>query len=351
MNNPAPPTLKDVARAAGVSTATISRCVNDPSRVAKDTRARVEKAIDDLGYTPNFGGRALASNRTNTVGAIIPTMANAMFASGLQAFQETLSEAGVTLLVASHGYDMGHELAQIRALITHGADGLLLIGAERPQKTRDFLSLRKVPYVMAWSYKDDADCLFAGFDNVRAALLLTRHILALGHRRIAMIAGISKDNDRAGNRIEGVRQAIAEFGSPAVLTEVIESRYSLEAGADAFARIMSADTRPTVVICGNDVLAAGAVLYARDHGIQVPAEVSITGFDDINLASAVTPALTTVRVPQTAMGRAAAKLLLARLAGQQDLVSIELQTEIIMRNSLARLAAFSCSVPASGGSD
>ena len=110
------PTLEDVARMAGVSTASISRALNDPDKVAKPTRDKIEKAIDVLGYTPNFGGRALASNRTNTVGAIIPSMANAMFASGVQAFQEVLSEAGVNLLLASTGYDPDQELRQIKAL-------------------------------------------------------------------------------------------------------------------------------------------------------------------------------------------------------------------------------------------
>jgi len=335
MKNTGSPTLEDVAEAACVSTATISRSLNDPDKVAKETRERIQKAVDRLGYTPNFGGRVLASNRTNTVGAIIPSMANAMFASGLQAFQEVLAESGVTLLVASSGYDTEHEFRQIRSLMTHGADGLLLIGDERPQKTKDFLALRKIPYVISWCYSNNPDGLYVGFDNEKAAYKLTNRVLEFGHRDIAMIAGISKGNDRARNRIEGVSRAVRESADGARLTKIVEARYRLENGAEAFDEIMSASDLPTAIICGNDVLAAGAIVRARKKGVRVPDDVSITGFDDIGLASVVEPGLTTVRVPQIEMGQEAARQLLRLLSNQPATSSIEIETELVMRDSLA----------------
>ena len=115
--------LEDIAKIIGVSTATISRCINSPHKVAEPTRKRIQKAVEELGYMPHFGGRALARNRTNTIGAIIPTMDNAMFAGGLQAFQDVLSSSGVTLLVGSSNYDPNQEFEQIRALLSQGADG------------------------------------------------------------------------------------------------------------------------------------------------------------------------------------------------------------------------------------
>ncbi|MFQ3188097.1 MAG: LacI family transcriptional regulator, partial [Gammaproteobacteria bacterium] len=138
---------------AGVSTATVSRCFNSPDSVVKTTRERVLRIVEEIGYTPHFGGRALASNRSNTVGAIIPTMDNAIFARGIQAFQETLADNNVTLLIASSGYDPERELEQIRSLISQGADGLLLIGHARPENTYDFLQLRQIPYVVTWNYR------------------------------------------------------------------------------------------------------------------------------------------------------------------------------------------------------
>ncbi len=335
MKKSARPTLEDVAAAANVSTATISRSINEPDKVAEATRERIQTAIQTLGYTPNIGGRILASNRSNTVGAIIPTMANAMFAGGLQAFQQALAETGVTLLVASSGYDSAEELRQIRSLMTHGADGLLLIGALRPDETTRFLRMRNMPCVIAWSYQPDSDNVFAGFDNIKAASMITREVLDLGHRRIAMIAGTTAGNDRARDRVEGVVRAIKNHRSDAVLASVIEADYSLQNGGDAFAQLITDPTPPTAIICGNDVLAAGAILRAREKGIRVPEDISVTGFDDINLASVVTPALTTVRVPQIAMGRAAARLLLQQLRSDEIPASVEFDTEIVHRESLA----------------
>ena len=335
MKNSDTPTLQDVARAADVSTATISRVINQPEKVATATRERVQQVIDALGFTPNIGGRILASNRSNTVGAIIPTMANAMFASGLQAFQETLNQSTVTLLVASSGYSGADEQRQIRSLITHGADGLLLIGASRPKETTEFLRLRKIPYVLSWCYEPDPHRLFAGFDNRKAARQITEEVLSLGHRRIAMIAGDTTGNDRAYDRISGVRQAIRQHGGNAQLSDVIETEYLLESGGDAFEQLMSQNSPPSAIVCGNDVLAAGTTVRARQLGIAIPGDVSVTGFDDISLATAVSPQLTTVRVPQVDMGASAAQLLLQLIDGKETPQSIEFETQIVRRESLA----------------
>lgn len=328
------PTLEDVARAANVSTATISRSINEPHKVATNTRERIEKVIQELGFTPNFGGKVLATNRSNTVGAIIPTMDNSMFASGLQAFQEALSASGIITLVSSTGYDSDHELNQIRSLVAHGADGLLLIGASRPQETNDFLALRNIPYVISWSFEADESRVFAGFDNKKAAYKMTRKVLEFGHRRIDMIAGCSIGNDRASARIQGLKQALSDFGPEARLLHVIETDYSLEHGGNALENLMNSPDAPTAIVCGNDVLAVGAILRAQQLGLRVPEEISITGFDDISLATAVSPPLTTVRVPQRRMGKMAATLLMELLSTGTPPASIEIDTEVVLRGSL-----------------
>lgn len=330
MTQTVPPTIEDVARAAGVSTATISRAINDPDKVAKKTRDRITAAIDALGYTPHFGARAMASSRFKTVGAVIPTMANAVFASGMQAFQEALSEAGVTLLVATTGYDPESELRQIRALMMQGASGLLLIGADRPEATRRFLALRQVPHVIAWSHSDADGEIFAGFDNRAAARTMTEHVLAQGHRQIGMIAGISEGNDRVRQRIAGVQDAIADCDD-AELVAMAAAPYLLENAGDAFDEVWQA--KPTAIVCGSDVLAAGALVRARMRGVSVPDDVSLTGFDDIGLSLVSSPALTTVRVPQIEMGRAAARIILDQLAGQPG-DSAFFETQIVDRGSL-----------------
>jgi len=333
MNEFARPTLDDVARAAGVSTATVSRCLNTPDRVIAATRERVMKAVDALGYTPDFGGRALASRRTNTVGAIIPTMDNAIFARGLQAFQETLSKCGKTLLVASSGYDPQREREQMEVMASRGVDGLLLIGSARPESSREFLRRRGIPFVAAWNLGGAEGC-FVGFDNRAAAASLTERVIARGHRRLAMISGISHMNDRAADRIAGVLAAAAAAGIARSELPVIESGYGFDDAAKAFAELMAQTPRPTAVLCGNDVLAVGAMQKARELGLRVPEDVSITGFDDIDLASVVTPKLTTVEVPHQRMGEAAAGMLIKLINKQPVEPQIEFPTTVVERGTL-----------------
>lgn len=327
-------TISDVARLAGVSTATISRVLNEPDKVSAETRKRVHGAIETLGYTPNFGGRFLAAGRSNTIGAVIPTMSNAMFAGGLQAFQEVLARAGRTLLVASTGYHPQNELLQIRTLIARGAEGLLLIGRDRPEETRAYLTRRRVPYVLTWCRSFHPDEIYVGFDNFEAARDVTRRVLALGHRDIAMISGMTEHNDRARDRQNGMRDVIAADGR-AQLVGLLEVDYDLHEGAKAFRQFLSGPTPPTAIICGNDVLAAGAILAARQMGIAVPGRVSVVGFDDIELAELAFPALTTVRVPQIQMGHRAAELLLKMVEDKGAAVSELLPTEFINRDSLS----------------
>lgn len=327
-----PPTLEDVARGAGVSTATVSRCLNSPARVAPSTRARIESVVTELGYSPNFGARALMSGRTDTFGAVIPTMASAVFARGLQAFQKVLTAHGATLLVASSSYDPAVEEGEIRALIARGADGLLLIGTDRSAAVRRLLAQRAVPVVTAWAWSASMRGSCVGFDNVAASSDLAERALALGHRRFAYVSAMRRGNDRARGRVEGARRALAARGIDAL--PVIETVYTIEAGGDAFEAAMDGSPRPTVVMCGNDVLAVGALLRARRMGLGVPGEVSITGFDDIELASVVEPRLTTVHVPHREMGRRAAELLLARVAGTSRHVRFRLETSIVEGASL-----------------
>jgi LacI family transcriptional regulator len=335
MNRKPAPTLHDVAREAGVSTATVSRALNAPDLVSDPTRELVLRAVDELGYTPHFGGRALVSNRSNTIGAIIPTMDNAIFARGLQAFQETLSDAGVTLLVASSGYDSAREFEQIRTLVGRGTDGLMLIGAERPAQSYAFLARRRIPYVLTWNYRPHPTACFVGFDNRLAARAMARKVIELGHRRIAMIAGITASNDRASDRVVGVRAALDEAGLSGRDLHVVEEVYSLRGGRRACARLLERRPRPTALICGNDVLAVGAITQVSALGLRVPDDVSITGFDDIELAEVIEPRLTTVHVPHRRMGEAAARALLAIRDGTTDCEGVELETHLVMRESLA----------------
>lgn len=328
------PTLDDVAKTAGVSTATVSRCLNAPHRVVESTRKRVMEAIDTLGYTPNFGARVMAAKRTFTIGAIIPTMENAIFARGLQAFQEELHSRGYTLLVASSAYRADVEDEQIRSLVARGADGLLLIGQDRDPALYSYLERQGVPVLVAWIYDKKGGQTSIGFDNRASMRALAAEVIGQGHRAIAMISGITEGNDRARQRVEGVRDALAAQGmDPAALT-IVETPYEVDNGARALAGLMALRAPPTAVMCGNDVLAVGALRQARSMGLKVPGDVSITGFDDIELARIVVPALTTVHVPHREMGRRAAHVLIDMVENKTTPASIPLEASVQIRDSL-----------------
>ena len=328
------PTLDDVAKAAGVSTATVSRCLNAPDRVVKATKDRVLAEVARLGYTPNFGARAMAAKRTFTVGAIIPTMDNAIFARGLQAFQEQLHERGYTLLVSSTSYRPEIEAEQVRTLVARGADGVLLIGYDRDAAIYEYLASRSVPTLIAWAYDKENPQPSVGFDNRASMQALAQLVWDHGHRRIGVISGTTQGNDRARRRLEGLRNVFAQNGLPPEALKVIETPYGVKNGGIAFAKLMAGDMRPSVVMCGNDVLAVGALKQAKEMAISVPHYISITGFDDIELASLAEPELTTIHVPHKAMGKIAAQML-GKMIDKQMVKSHELSTGLRLRGTLA----------------
>ena len=334
MNKPALPTLEDVARHASVSTATISRCLNSPERVAESTRIRVLKAVESLGYSPNFGAKALASKRTNTIGAIIPTMDNAIFARGLQAFQEQLALHGATLLVASSYYDQSKEEQQIRSMIARGADGLLLIGKLRSKKIYHFLEKRNIPFVIAWSVGTHVNRSFVGFDNLVPSYELAERAIALGHRRFAYISADQRNNDRARDRIKGVKRALDQNGIDAATMPITVAPYSIAEAGEAFRQLMKQHPQTTIVMCGNDVQAVGAIKMARSLNLRIPEDVSITGFDDLEIATVVEPGVTTVHVPHQTMGQTAADVLLAQMYAPGSHKRIKLPTYVVERESL-----------------
>jgi LacI family transcriptional regulator len=326
-------TIRDVAQAARVSTATVSRVLNRPDRVDVRLRARVEAAVARLGYVVDGAGRALASRRSKTVGAIVPTLDNAIFAAGINALQLRLDDHGYVLLVASSEYDDVRERRELQALVERGVDAVMLIGTAHVDSVRAILAAAEIPAVVAWAIDRNSPWPCVGFDNARAMARIVEHLVDLGHRRIAMIAGITRGNDRAAERLRGAREALTRRGLE--LVHLFESPYSFGDGRAAMRSLMGLATRPTAVVCGNDVLAMAALFEAQRLGIGVPGDVSITGFDDLELASHLSPALTTAHVPAAEMGRRVADYLAAALAGQDMPRMTELEVRVVLRETTA----------------
>jgi LacI family transcriptional regulator len=334
MAKKSPTTLSDVAVFAQVSTATVSRCLNFPDQVSDVTKDKVMAAVRMLRYSPNFGAKAMAARRTNTIGAIIPTMENAIFARGLQAFQDELRRHGFTMLVASTSYNSEIEEEQIRALVSRGADALLLIGHERSTEIYKFLEAQGVPFVATWAFDAAATRPSVGFDNVAAMQNLASKAIAMGHKSMAMISAETTHNDRAHGRLLGIKNAMSIAGIDPGSLIVHETAYSIENGEIGFEKVMQAQPRPTVVFCGNDVLALGALRRAAQMGLNVPDDVSITGFDDLEIAQIAHPPLTTVHVPHREMGRRAAHALVGMVKDSKPIESVELEANLVLRMTL-----------------
>jgi LacI family transcriptional regulator len=324
-------TLDDVARHARVSTATVSRVLNRKAVVAPEAAARVMQACAELGYLANGAARALSSNKTGTIGAVVPTIENAHFARGIAGLQSRLHAAGYTLLLASSFYDPEIELREVRSLLERGIDGLMLVGGERHTELERLLDRNIVPCVQTWTLSSTRPCV--GLNHEAAAARLTDHLLDLGHERLAVIGGAWRQNDRAADRVSGIRQSLARRGLALQAHWFLERPYRIEEGRRGMRELLASTPAPTAVICGNDQLAFGALIEAQMQGLDVPRDISVAGFNDLDFAAYVTPTLTTVRVAADEIGRRAGDYLLARIAAEPAAPFTEIDAELVVRAS------------------
>ena len=328
--------LGDVARSAGVSTATVSRTLNNPEKVAEKSRLAVKAAIDSLGYIPDGAARALASRQSKIIGAVVPSLDNALFAAGIQSLQRRLKYHGYTLIVASHEYDLDEELEEVKILLRQGVDGLLLVGSRHDPKLIQMLENKAVSYVNCWAYDPHSKQPCIGFDNRKAARKITQHLLDLGHTDFAVIAGRTENNDRAADRLRGIAEVIRENNLSLPEDRIQQSYYSVKRGREAMRMLLKADKRPTAVLCGNDILALGAIAECQSAGIKVPQDISITGFDDLDMSSQMIPALTTIHVPSAEMGEQAADFLVAQIRQQSPVLHTEIMTDLMLRETTTK---------------
>lgn len=325
--------VEDIARAVGVSGATVSRALNGTGPVAPDVKNSIEAAAARLGYVPQGAARTAMSRQMPVMGAIIPHLENPNFAAGAEAMQSRLHEAGFGFVLASSGYDRKNELERVMAMVAHGAQGMMLVGAEHDPETLNFLQQRNIPFVVTWVLSKDVPSV--GFDNVEAAGRIATHLLDLGHTRIGAIAGITRDNDRARGRLEGMRRVLAARGLTLGQEALIERPYRIVEGQLALRALLGTPNPPTAIYCGNDMLAFGALIECARQGIRVPQDLSIAGFDDLDFASQIRPALTTLHVPAREIGVRTAEYLLARVAGEPAPPTIEIPVGLMVRDTTA----------------
>jgi LacI family transcriptional regulator len=325
--------LRDVARAAGVSTATVSRAMNTPEIVSEPLRERIATVIRDLGWVPHGVARALATSRSGAIGAVFPSLSHGDFARATEALQAELTAQGYSLLLACSQYDPDQEYQLVRKFVERGVDAIALVGNPHKPELLELLERRRVPFVDTFAYDAASRRGSIGPDNRKAMRELTNHLLALGHRRFAVIAQSGHNNVRALDRTQGIRDALAEAGLAIKANHFVEGRWSIAEGRALFGALIARRPWPTAVICGNAYLAVGAVLEALARGIEVPREMSIVGYDDVEVMAELPVAVTTLRVKSDEVGRRAASWLIAAINGREPDVDLECDVEIVQRRS------------------
>jgi len=332
---PSSVTVNDVANLAGVSTATVSRSLNTPNIVSSEVRERVEAAVNKLGYIPNDSARALRQNQTRLIGIIVPTLSYALYAEFFKSAQKRLEEENFYALLTTSEYDPKIEAEQIFKLTKQGAQGLILVGRQRDPKAKIFLSTSKIPYICTYSIDHFDNDVVVGFDNMRAIADVIDYLVILGHQRIAMLSGItSKNNDRALARVLGFKAAV-EAHKLSSGNWVAEAPYTIEGGRLALSEILKRGHNPTAVVCGSDMLGIGALQECRSRGIRVPADLSVMGFDDLEVSAHLATPLSTVSVPSKEIGRLAADFMIDISLGREINKNSILKTKLVIRSSTA----------------
>jgi LacI family transcriptional regulator len=329
--------LEDVARYAGVSTASVSRALNTPDLVSQALRDRITQAAQDLKWVPNGVAKALASLRTRTVGVMIPTLSHQNFAILIEALQQDLAAAHYTLILCCMDVAEELRLQQARKLVERGVEYLVLVGEAHPDALFDLLQSQNVPYVITYTSGRDERHTCIGFDNYVASAKLTEHLLELGHRDFGMITHDSEENDRIQLRVAAVRDTLAGSGlavRPQHFARV-NSRH-IASGREGARRILADETmRPTALVCTNDYIATGAMIEAKQLGLAVPCDLSIVGFDDTDMSAHLDPPLTTIHVPSRRMGEDIAKYIIGHLEKGSREPPATLKAELIVRSSTA----------------
>ncbi|KAA0970158.1 LacI family DNA-binding transcriptional regulator [Aureimonas fodinaquatilis] len=328
--------LEDVARTAEVSSATVSRVLNAPDTVSETTKDRVHAAIKDLGWIPHGAAKALATLRTRTVGALIPTLGHQAIAAMLETLQRTLGEQGYTLLLGRPDEYADRTLAQAEKMIQQGVECMILMGEDHPDALFELLDKRGIFTVITYTsgHYGRPNCI--GFDNFGEMAKLTHHLLDLGHRDFAIITRPFVGNDRIRQRIEGINAVLADAGLAVRPKHFIPVRdWTIGSGRMGMRQLLAEPTHPTAVMCANDYLAAGALIEARTSGYKVPEDFSITGFDNVDLAEHMDPPLTTIQVPAREIGQAVGEFVVRYLELGELSVPHRLEAALIIRGSTA----------------
>jgi LacI family repressor for deo operon, udp, cdd, tsx, nupC, and nupG len=331
--------IYEVAKRAGVSTATVSRVLSQPNVVAPATRRRVMLAVERLGYEPNSTAQNLRTLKTAKLLVTVPDLSNPFFSLILQGIEDAAQREGYSVLVGDTQHDEKREERYALMLRRKEADGLIFLGHRMPQAARSLIRAsapRCAPIVNGCEFSPTLGVPSVHIDNAKAASQAMDHLYGLGHRRIGIVTGplvspLSRDRLSGATGRAKKEKAEREF-------IIMHGDFSIESGAAAAERLLGRTERPTAIFCFNDEMAIGVVEVARRMGVRVPQQLSVIGFDDIRFSRHMDPPLTTIAQPMRQLGEATVRLLLSILAGGHDAEtpeSVTLPHKLVVRSSTA----------------
>ncbi len=330
---PRRPTIIDVANLARVSKTTVARVVNgEEALVQEKTRQRVLEAIAHLGYERNAIARSLRTERTFTIALSIPDITNPFWPEVARGVQDTVEPSGYSVVLLNSDWDPSRQRNHLRVVRRNLFDGLILNSVGISESELEQLG---IPVITLSGSGNDTGFDSVGSDSEAAVHLALEHLTALGHRRIGLIAGVSKRR-LSRSRYAFFKAFFRERQLPFDESLVVRCAFSQEAGAEATKKLLRLDRPPTAICAGNDILAVGALMATRQAAVEVPTDISIVGMDDIYAATATYPPLTTVEKPKYEIGVEAARLLLARIEGEvTEQRHVRLPCRLILRESTA----------------
>ena len=326
--------LADVARIAGVSISTASRALSRPEMVSEETREDVLKAAKSVGYHPNLIARSLRTQSTNTVFVLLPSLASPFYAEIIRGLDWAAHERGYALMLGLTGSDPVRQESYIDIAQRQRTDGLVVldISLSHLLSTRGGLRL---PAVQVLEREAGSANPSVTINEAAAAEMMTRHLIELGHRRVAHITG-SEMSTIAALRLTGYRNALDAYSLPVCEDLTVTGNFQASGGRAAMTKLLALSEPPTAVFCANDETALGAMALAIELGLDVPGDISITGFDDIEQSSQSAPPLTTIRQPRFDIGATAMSLLLDWIGGKaRSALHVTLPVELVLRDSSA----------------
>ncbi|WP_445490790.1 LacI family DNA-binding transcriptional regulator [Niallia sp. 03133] len=334
-------TIKDVAKQAGVSIATVSRVLNGSKPVSLKVKEKVLQVVEETGFNPNQVARSLIMKKSSLIGVLIPDIKNAFFSLFVSGVEEASYKAEYTTLLCNTNGELETELHYLNILREKYVDGVIILSStpEKKKKQREFFNKHNIPVVFASHHEKEEDHFsYVNIDEEKAFYDGTKFLIDLGHRDIAMLGGTLSYYDSGIIRYQGYIKALEDHHITMNKKWVMDGGYDIASGYKRGKILFSQENRPTAVCCASDMIAIGAIRAAEECGLSVPEDVSIMGFDDIPIAEAYRPSLTTIRQPIVELGIEAANMLFEQMKekdGPAERVRI-LPHEIVVRESCAK---------------